>query len=526
MNKNINLSVLVISLLFYGNLIAQPNVTDGNITITTMGSGQGGAFAIGDMVTAEWDNSSSGDNNTTPAVTSVNVNFGQFGGPIIAASESSDIWTASYTIVAGTIDLTNRNVIVSATDGTGTTTVPDDDNKTVDNIRPEVTISSSEFDPTSATPITIDIVFDEAVSNFVSADISVSGGAKSGFTGSGTTYAVDVTPSSSEETITVNVAAGVADDDVGNTNNAASQFTIEHDSKKPSVTISSSESDPTNASPITIDIVFDESVTGLMASEIVVTGGTKGALSGIGATYAIDVTPSSSEETITVDIAAGVATDGLNTSNAALTFTIDHDSKKPSVTISSLEFDPTNNSPIQIDIVFDESVSGLMASEIDVTGGTKGSLSGSGTTYAIDVTPSSSEVTITVDISAGVAGDNAGNTNNVAFQFTIEHDSQKPSITISSLEPDPTNSSPIQIDIVFDESISGLMASEIDVTGGTKGSLSGIGTTYAIDVTPSSSEVTKQSILRPELQLTVSTQTTQPLNLPLTMIANHQQLQH
>jgi len=117
-----------------------PTVTDGNISISGA-TGTGGAFRIGDTVTATWDNTASGDNNS--GITGVTVDLGQFGGgAALAASNSSGIWTATYTITAGTIDAINRNVSVSATSGGGTATTADTSNATVDNQAPAVTDAS------------------------------------------------------------------------------------------------------------------------------------------------------------------------------------------------------------------------------------------------------------------------------------------------------------------------------------------------------------------------------------------------
>ncbi|WP_374489269.1 DUF4347 domain-containing protein [Zoogloea sp.] len=116
-----------------------PTVTNGNISISG-GSGTGGAYKIGDTVTATWNNTAGGDNNSD-TISAVTVNFSQFGGgAAVAATNSSGTWTATYTIVAGAIDATNRNISVTATDNAGnTTTTADTTNATVDNVAPTVT---------------------------------------------------------------------------------------------------------------------------------------------------------------------------------------------------------------------------------------------------------------------------------------------------------------------------------------------------------------------------------------------------
>ncbi|MBE9603184.1 MBG domain-containing protein, partial [Pedobacter sp. MC2016-24] len=114
-----------------------PTVTAAKISISGA-SGTGGAFKIGDVVTATWNNTASGDNNS--GITAVTVDFSQFGGgAAVSASENSGTWTATYTIVAGTIDATTRNISVTATNSAGPTTTADDANATVDNQAPTVT---------------------------------------------------------------------------------------------------------------------------------------------------------------------------------------------------------------------------------------------------------------------------------------------------------------------------------------------------------------------------------------------------
>ena len=79
--------------------ISCPVVTDARLSISGA-TGTGGAFKVGDTVTATWNNTAGGDNNAD--ITGVTVNFSQFGGgTAVAATNSSGTWTATYTIVAG-----------------------------------------------------------------------------------------------------------------------------------------------------------------------------------------------------------------------------------------------------------------------------------------------------------------------------------------------------------------------------------------------------------------------------------------
>lgn len=115
--------------------ITEPTITDENISISGA-SGIGGAFIIGDTITATWNDTATGDNNDD--IASVTVDFSAFeGGSTVSASNSSGIWTATYTIVSSYIDATNINVSVTATDNSGnSTTTCDSTNVTVDTIKP------------------------------------------------------------------------------------------------------------------------------------------------------------------------------------------------------------------------------------------------------------------------------------------------------------------------------------------------------------------------------------------------------
>lgn len=187
---------------------------------------------------------------------------------------------------------------------------------TVDTIAPTVTITSSATNPTKTSPIPVTITFSESVSDFVAGDITVGNGTAT-LSGSGTTYTANITPSG-QGAVTVDIASGVARDAAGNTNEAATQLSRTYDSGAPTVTITSTETSPTKVDTIPITITFSESVTGFDAADITVAGGTKGALSGSGASYTMDITVATSG-TVTIDITGGVCQDAAGNTNIAAT---------------------------------------------------------------------------------------------------------------------------------------------------------------------------------------------------------------
>jgi gliding motility-associated-like protein len=141
-----------------------PVVTDENISISGA-TGMGGVYKIGDTVTASWNNTAEGDNNSE-VISSVTVDFSQFGGgSAVVATNTGGIWTASYTLTAGEIDTSNLNVSVTATSSLSTkTTTADTSNATVDIVAPIV----SGFSPVNNATVvslqpTLIITFDDEV---------------------------------------------------------------------------------------------------------------------------------------------------------------------------------------------------------------------------------------------------------------------------------------------------------------------------------------------------------------------------
>ena len=189
---------------------------------------------------------------------------------------------------------------------------------------------------------------------------------------------------------------------------------ITGDTQAPTVTISCDKTSPTNASTLTYTITFSETVTGFTKEDITVTNGTKGTFSGSGTIYSLTVTTEDQQNnTQTVAIGAGVCTDSAGNSNTASnTKPIVIDRKVPTVTINCDKTSPTNASTLTYTITFSETVTGFTKEDITVTNGTKGTFSGSGTTYSLTVTTEDQQNnTQTVAIGAGVCTDSAGNGN-------------------------------------------------------------------------------------------------------------------
>jgi hypothetical protein len=289
--------------------------------------------------------------------------------------------------------------------------------------------SSSQSDPTNSQPIAFTVVFSEPVTGFDSSDVVLSGSATGGtvtVTGSGSTYTVEVTGLTSDGTVVLSIPAGAATDSAGNASEASTSTDNEvaFDATAPTVTIdqSSSQSDPTNTQPIAFTVVFSEPVTGFDSSDVSLSGTATGGtvtVTGSGATYTVTVSGLTSDGTVVLSIPAGGATDSAGNASEASTSTdntVAFDGTAPTVTVdqSSSQSDPTSSQTIRFTVIFSEPVTGFDASDISFAGSTApgtlvATVTGSGTTFTVEVSGATGSGTVVVSVPSGAAIDSAGN---------------------------------------------------------------------------------------------------------------------
>jgi hypothetical protein len=369
----------------------------------------------------------------------------------------------------------NSSVAVSQLDFTSDRTVP------------TVSLSSVSASPTNVTPIPVTVTFSESVTGLSASDFVVTNGAASNLLGSGSSYTVDITPAGNG-VVAVDLPANVVSDVASNSNTAATQLARTYNNFLPSVIVSTSAGAATNASSIPVTVTFSVSVSGFVIGDLDVSNATVSSFAGSGAVYTFTLSPIT-QGSFTAAIAANRAEDIANNQNTASnTLSVVYDTTAPTLITSSSATAVTGTSPIPVSFTFSEGVTGFTASDITVTNGTKGTLSGSGTTYSIAITPSAQGV-VTIDVPGSSAQDAAGNNNSAAAQLTRTYDNIAPTVTIASTASSVTSTSPIPVSFTFSESVTGFTAADITVSNGTKGTLSGSGTSYSIDITPSAQGV-------------------------------------
>ena len=385
----------------------------------------------------------------------------------------------------------------------------------VDTIRPSVTIT----DPTAGTkanisnilvtPVLFEIEFKEAVEGFTESDVIVSGGLIDQFLGGGSGYTVTVIPdSNSLSPITVSIAAGVAEDVNGNTNTAAAQLTKAVDTVAPTVTITDNKFGTANG-PVTFTFKFSEDVGDSftvgdvqLSPNVLAVPGTFTKLNDT--VYTLVVIPNADQMgTLTVTVPVGAAVDLAGNDNVEKSVTQAFDTMAPFLESVLSNKDPmvATNGPVTFTFKFSEPVLGFSSGDVIVTGGTKSTFSGSGKVYSLVVNPTlNSTADITINVPANAAVD-AGGTGNKAQTDTIfepvvqKVDTKKPTVVITDNVPGTANSNaPVTFTFQFSEKVTGFDASDVTVTGGTKGASvvqdpSDL-TKYTLVVTPNANSLT------------------------------------
>jgi len=249
---------------------------------------------------------------------------------------------------------------------------------------------------------------------------------------------------------------------------------------------------------VTYTFTFDEAVTGFTASDITISGGTKGTFTPVSGTeYTLVITPDADSNTnMTVDVAANVAQD-LNTNNntVAIQSVQAVDTAAPSIVISD-DTAGTASGDVTYTFTFSEAVTGFTAGDITISGGTKGTFTPvSGTEYTLVITPDAdSNANITVDVAANVAQDLNSNNNTVAIQSVQAVDTAAPSITITD-DTAGTASNAVTYTFTFDEAVTGFTAADVTISGGTKGTFTPVsGTEYTLVIMPDANSTTNITV--------------------------------
>ncbi len=155
----------------------------------------------------------------------------------------------------------------------------------------------------------------------------------------------------------------------------------------------------------------------------------------------------------------------------------------PVPTLSTTAGDSVSGN-FDVSISFNQDVTGLELADFAITNGSASSLSGSGSSWSITVTPSANgPVEVLLPASTVLDGDNEENPESNTLSTTyVAPASDQPQPTLSSSVTESAEAYTVQIQ--FNENVTGLELSDFEISGGSLSNLVGTGSSYTVTVSP------------------------------------------
>ncbi|TFF04724.1 DUF4347 domain-containing protein [Pseudomonas sp. BCA14] len=348
----------------------------------------------------------------------------------------------------------------------------------------------------------VTITFNQAVTGFTNADLTVANGTLSAVSSSdgGTTWTATFTPSSSTTSATNHIVldntgvASVSTGTVGSGTTASNNYSI--DTVRPTATVSVVAPTLSTTVNSTVNITFSEAVSGFTLSDMTASNGTLSNLAtsdNIHWTATLTPTASNSstgnvitlDNTLYTDTATNTGT-GTTTSN---TYAID--TQRPTATIVVADPVLSAGETTLVTITFSEAVTGFTNSDLSVPNGILSTVSSSdgGVTWTATFTPTAgiNDATNVITLAntgvADLAG-NAGSGTTSSANYTI--DTVQPTATIvvgdNALKVGETS----LVTITFSEAVSGFTNADLTIANGTLSAVSSSdgGVTWTATFTP------------------------------------------
>nr|WP_233099094.1 Ig-like domain-containing protein [Pseudomonas veronii] len=426
----------------------------------------------------------------------------------LSSADGGITWTATFTPGTNTnsasnvITLANTGIAdLSGNAGAGTTNSA---NYTVDTVLPSATIVVANPTLKIGDSSQVMITFNEAVTGFSNADLTITNGTLSAVSSSdgGITWGATFTPSSaiSDATnlITLDnsgVQAAVSGN-VGVGTSNSNNYAI--DTQRPTATVVVNNDHLGIGGSSLVTITFSEAVTGFSLADLTTDNGTLSSLStSDNITYTATLTPvagvTQNNNHIVLDntgVTDGVGNVGSGTtsSNAYMI-----DSQRPTATIVMADPVLSAGETSLVTVTFSEAVSGFDNSDLSVPNGTLSTVSSAdgGVTWTATFTPTGNVRDTTNLISLNNAGytdlaGNAGSGVTNSGNFTI--DTVQPSATIVVADNALNIGDTSLVTITFSEAVSGFTNADLTIANGTLTSVSSNdgGVTWTATFTPSS----------------------------------------
>ncbi|WP_057407811.1 Ig-like domain-containing protein [Pseudomonas amygdali] len=424
----------------------------------------------------------------------------------VSSSDGGVTWTATLTPTANVIDTTNlitldASGVANASGNAGTGTISSN-NYAIDTQRPTATIVVTDNALAIGETSLVTITFNEAVSGFTNADLSISNGTLSAVSSSdgGITWTATLTPTLgvTSNSNSVNLNNGGVTDLAGNAGSGLStsnNYAI--DTVRPTASITMSDNALTAGETSLVTIAFSEAVSGFNNADLSVPNGTLSTVSSSdgGVTWTATYTPNANvadtTNVITLnntgvnDLAGNIGSGTTDSGN----FTIA--TQQPTATVVVADSALSVGETSLVTITFSEAVSGFNNADLTVENGTLSAVSSSdgGITWTATFTPTANVTDasnlITLDNTgftngSGVTGSGITSSNNYAI------DTQRPTATIVVADNALAVGETSLVTITFSEAVSGFTNADLNIANGTLSAVSSSdgGITWTATLTP------------------------------------------
>jgi hypothetical protein len=379
--------------------------------------------------------------------------------------------------------------------------------KRIDLIAPvSITISSDKTALRANEAATITFELSEASTDFDVSDITITDGALTNFSGSGTSYSASFVPIPTSDGVTgvLTVASNKFSNNKGEFNQdgleANNTVSVVFDLVNPTIEIVSNRTILKAGETATLTFTLSESSTDFTSSDLSVAGGTVSGFSGSGTTYTATFTPTA-DSTVNgvVSIASNTFSDAAGNSNddgadTDNTVTMTVDTIRPKVAITSDKTSLKVGEAAALTFTLSEASTDFADSDVSFAGGTLSGFSGTGTNYTATFTPTAnSTANGVVSVASSVFSNAAGNFNNDGAEFnntvTMKVDTVLPTVSISSDKSLLTTGESAVITFTLNEPSTDFDISDVVFKGGTMSSFSGTGSLYTATFTPTTRSI-------------------------------------
>jgi hypothetical protein len=427
----------------------------------------------------------------------------------VTSADGGITWTATLTPTASITDATNiitlDNPGVSDAAGNAGVGTTDSNNYAVDTVRPTATIAVADMSLIIGETSLVTITFNEAVTGFSNADLTVASGTLSAVSSAdgGITWTATLTPTASITDAT-NVLTldntGVSDTagNAGVSTTDSNNYAV--DTQRPTALISLSDTSLLAGETSLVTIAFSEAVTGFDNTDLTIASGTLSAVSTAdgGTTWTATLTPTaelidatnviSLNVTGVSDVAGNV---GVGTSNSS-NYTVN--TVRPTAGIVVADTSLIVGETSLVTITFSEAVTGFSNADLTIANGTLSAVSSAdgGITWTATLTPTAS-ITDTTNVitlqndgvlnAAGNAGLGTTDSNNYAV------DTVRPTATIVVADTSLIIGETSLVTITFNEAVTGFDNTDLTIASGTLSAVTSAdgGITWTATLTPTAS---------------------------------------